>query len=227
MEQVELSAEVREQLGKGPVRRLKKEGLIPSVLYGPKTRPIPLTLNYKEIQNILSKAAGTNVLISLRIGQGDQVDVKTVMIKEYQLDSLRSTLIHADLYEVSMDKKITVMVPINIEGKAPGIEQGGSLSQVNREVEIECLPIDIPDKIDVDISNLDMGDSVHVSDLVIKEGMEILTDKKTALVTIVAPMAEEVEVKEEEEEVEAEAEAEAEAKEGEEVAETAKPETKE
>jgi large subunit ribosomal protein L25 len=225
MEQVELSAEVREQLGKGPVRRLKREGLIPSVLYGPKTRPIPLTLNYKEIQNILSKAAGTNVLISLRIGQGDQVDVKTVMIKEYQLDSLRSTLIHADLYEVSMDKKITVMVPINIEGKAPGIEQGGSLSQINREVEIECLPSDIPDKIDVDISNLDMGDSVHVSDLVIKEGMEILTDKKTALVTIVAPMAEEVEVKEEE--LEEEVEAEAEAKEGEEVAETAKPETKE
>ncbi len=225
MEQVELSAEVREQLGKGPVRRLKREGLIPSVLYGPKTRPIPLTLNYKEIQNILSKAAGTNVLISLRIGQGDQVDVKTVMIKEYQLDSLRSTLIHADLYEVSLDKKITVMVPINIEGKAPGIEQGGSLSQVNREVEIECLPMDIPDKIDVDISNLDMGDSVHVSDLVIKEGMEILTDKKAALVTIVAPMAEEVEVKEDEEEVEVEAEAEA--KEGEEVAETAKPETKE
>lgn len=219
MEQVELSAEVREQLGKGPVRRLKREGLIPSVLYGPKTRPIPLTLNYKEIREILSKAAGTNVLISLRIGQGDQVDVKTVMIKEYQLDSIRSVLIHADLYEVSMDEKITIMVSINIEGKAPGVELGGSLSQVNREVEVECLPMDIPNKIDVDISNLDLGDSVHVSDLVVKEGVEILTDQKTALVTIVAPMAEEVAVTEEEVEVEA--------KEGEEVAETAKPETKE
>lgn len=221
MEQVELSAEVREQLGKGPVRRLKREGLIPSVLYGPKTRPIPLTLNYKEIREILSKAAGTNVLISLRIGQGDQVDVKTVMIKEYQLDSIRSVLIHADLYEVSMDEKITIMVSINIEGKSPGVEQGGSLSQVNREVEVECLPMDIPNKIDVDISNLDLGDSVHVSDLVVKEGVEILTDQKTALVTIVAPMAEEVAVTEEEVEVEEEA------KEGEEVAETAKPETKE
>ncbi len=223
MEKANLSADVREQLGKGASRRLRKKGLIPSILYGPKTMTIPLALDHKEIREILSKAAGTNVLINLRIGEGDKGAVKTVMIKGYQLDSIKRTLIHADLYEVSMEEKISVTVPINIVGKSPGVEIGGSLSQVFRDVEIECLPMDIPDKFDVDISELDVGDSIHVADLVVKEEIEILTDKKTTLVTIVAPMAAEVEV----EEAEAEAEAEEEEAKEAEAAETDKPETKE
>jgi large subunit ribosomal protein L25 len=224
MELVDLKAEVREQRGKGPARKLRREGLIPSVLYGPKTKPIVLSLDSKKILDIMKRAAGTNALINLRIGEGDQENVKTVMIKEYQLDSLKRTMIHADLYEISMDEKLTVSVPINIIGKSPGVEKGGSLSQVFREVEIECLPGEILDKIDVDISHLEVGDSIHVADLIVKDGVDILTDQKTALATIVAPMAEEVAEEVAEAEVEAEEEAKAEA---EEEAETDKSETKE
>ncbi len=227
MELVDLKAEVREQRGKGAARQLRMKGFIPSVLYGPNTKPVALSLESEEIRNILKKAAGANVLINLRIGQEDQKNVKTVMIKEYQLDSIKRTLIHADLYEFSMDEKLTVSVPINIIGKPPGIEKGGSLSVVFREVEVECLPKDMPDRIDVDISHLEMGDSVHVSDLFVKEGVEILTDKKTPLATIIAPMAEEiVEVEEVAEEV-AEGEEEKAAEETEEAKSETKSETKE
>jgi len=197
MEQIKLDALVRDKLGKGHSRRLRMQGMIPSVLYGPRTETVHLAIDSKELKKVLSSSAGTNVLINLLIQRGDRKEGKTVMLKDYQLDSIKRTLIHADLYEISMDEKIRVTVPIRLVGRSPGVEKGGTLGQVLREVEIECLPGDIPDSIDVNISELEIGDSIHVEDIAALKGIDIFTDKKTAIVTIVGPMAEEEKVEEE------------------------------
>lgn len=196
MELMKLNALVRDKLGKGPSRRLRSQGFIPSVLYGPRMENVHLAINAKELRKVLSSTAGKNVLINLTVQHPDRTEGRTVMLKDYQVHSIKRTLIHADLYEISMEEKIRVTVPVHLVGSSPGVEKGGNLSQVLRELEIECLPGDIPERIDVDISNLDLGGSIHVDDLPVSEKFNILTDGRTAIVTIAGPVAAEEKVEE-------------------------------
>ena len=213
MERPILSAEIREGVGKGKARKLRTKGLIPAIFYSPQSQSIPLVIDSKEFVKTLQTEAGENVLIDLNIRKGDQADRKVVMVKDIQIDPLQGTTLHTDFYEVAMNEMVTVEVPIHLVGKPEGIKMGGILEQIRRVIQIQCLPGDIPKRIDVDVSSLKIGDSIHVQDIQ-TEKAKILFDTNFTIATVVPPVveekkvveevvaeaAEEVEVKEKEEE---------------------------
>jgi large subunit ribosomal protein L25 len=213
MERPVLSAEIREGVGKGKARRLRAKGLIPAIFYSPKSQSIPLVIDSKEFVKTLQTEAGENVLIDLNIRKGDQADRKVVMVKDIQIDPLQGTTLHTDFYEVAMNEMVTVEVPIHLVGKPEGIKMGGILEQIRRVIQIQSLPGDIPKSIDVDVSSLNIGDSIHVQEIQ-TEKAKILFDTNFTIATVVPPVveekkvveevvaevAEEVEVKEKEEE---------------------------
>jgi large subunit ribosomal protein L25 len=214
MEERTLVAHRREGKGKEEARRLRHQGLIPAVVYGHREETIPITLDPKELFKILRAGAGERTLINLTIeGLQSGPVTKTVILKEKQVDPVKRTVLHADLYTVAMDEKIDVSIPVHIVGKSQGVELGGVLEQVLREIEVECLPGDIPPGIDVDVSALDIGDSIHVSDIALEKA-KILVDPEQTIVTVVPPTVyEEPVVEEEVVEVEAAEEEEGEKKE--------------
>ena len=212
MERPVLSAEIREGVGKGKARKLRAKGLIPAIFYSPKSQSIPLVIDSKEFVKTLQTEAGENVLIDLNIRKGDQADRKVVMVKDIQIDPLEGTTLHTDFYEVAMNEMVTVEVPIHLVGKPEGIKMGGILEQIRRVIQIQSLPGDIPKSIDVDVSSLNIGDSIHVQDIQ-TEKAKILFDTNFTIATVVPPVVEEKKVVEE---VVAEAAEEAEVKEKEE-----------
>jgi large subunit ribosomal protein L25 len=219
MERIEVVAHKREPKGKGGARKLRSQGLIPAIFYGPKTEATPLSCDRKELSSVLERG-GQNVLINLRIkgeGSGKKTSDHVVMIRDLQVHPYKGVPIHADLYEVSMKEVMTVDVPVRLVGKAEGTKVGGILEQVRREIEIECLPADLPAQIEVDVSHLEIGDSIHVREIAV-EKIKILTDEQLTIATVVPPMVEK--------EIEAEAEA-AEAEEGEEAVAEEEKETEE
>jgi large subunit ribosomal protein L25 len=207
LDQIELNAKIRTSLGNGPARTLRREGRMPAVLYGRKTEPILLSINVKEIEQILKTASAGRVVLSLVIQNGKAV-TKAVMIKELQTHPVSRKFLHVDFYEIDMERKIRVKIPIVAKGKAKGIEDGGVLEIVQRELEVLCLPNRIPEAIELDVTGLDIGDSLHVDEIQLESGIEIPADVNFTLITVLSPKVE-VEL-EEEEEVEAAAEAEAE-----------------
>jgi large subunit ribosomal protein L25 len=210
-----LKASQRQAAGNGPSRVLRRDGKIPAILYGPKTEPIKLAIDRLELEPIFKSGAVAQKLLKLEI---DGVDsARGVMIKELQKHPVSRTVLHLDLYEVSMDQKIKVMVPVVTTGKSAGVEVGGMLQIIRRELEVFCLPDQIPENITIDITALEIGDSVHVEDLPMDEAVEIPADVNFTILTILSPTAEEEEEVEGEEEGEGEGEEEGE--EGEEAAE--------
>ncbi len=193
MERYNLSVEVREETGKGVARSLRRSGLVPAVIYG-KSRPSQaLTVNPEDLKNKMSGNAIFDLLIT---AEGEEIK-ETVMIKEVQKDPIKGELLHIDFHHISMDEKITINVSLNLNGEAPGVREGGVLQQLLREVEIECLPLDIPEALQLDISKLEMGNSLLVNDLEVPENIEIKTPFEEAIVTIVVPTEEEEELEEE------------------------------
>lgn len=190
MERPVLRAEVREEIGKGKVRRLRAKGLIPAVFYGPKSKTIPLVVDSKELVKTLKTEAGENVLIDLEIARGANTDRKVVMVKDIQIDPIQMKMIHTDFYEVAMDVMVTVEVPMHLIGKPEGTKMGGILEQVRRVIQIQSLPGDIPKSIDVDVSSLMIGDSVHVKDIQAGK-FKILVDPNMTIATVVPPVVEE------------------------------------
>lgn len=190
MERPLLKAEVREGTGKEKARKLRAEGLIPAIFYGPHVESVPLLVDPKELGKTLQSEAGENVLIDLEIRRGDQADRRVVMVKDLQSHPIKRAMLHVDFYEVAMDVMVTVEVPIHLVGKAEGTKVGGILEQVRRAIQIECLPGSIPKHIDVDVSALKIGDSIHVKELQL-ENVKILSDKGLTIATVVPPAAEE------------------------------------
>jgi large subunit ribosomal protein L25 len=190
MERPILTAEVREGAGKGAARRLRAEGRIPAIFYGPRSKPISLTIDSKEFAKSLQTEAGENVLIDLDIRKGDQPERKVVMVKELQIDPLQRGILHTDFYEVAMDEVVTVEVPVRLVGKPEGIKMGGILEQIRRVLEVQCLPGDIPKSIDVDVTSLKIGDSVHVQEIQV-EKVKVLADSNFTIATVVPPAVEE------------------------------------
>jgi large subunit ribosomal protein L25 len=209
MKDKSLAARLRTGKGKEAARRLRNQGLIPAVVYGQREEAIPVTLNPQQLTKALRGGAGERSLINLTIeGLQDGPVTKTVILKEKQIDPLKRTLLHVDLYTVAMDEKIHVAIPVHLVGKSIGVELGGVLEQVLREIEVECLPGDIPPSIDVDVSALDIGDSIHVADITLEKA-KIQIEPEQTIVTIVPPTVYEEPVVEEEiveEEVEGEEE---------------------
>lgn len=200
----ELGAIPRTETGKGAARRLRRKGLIPAVMYGPKTSSRPLILEQKDLSRILKTEAGSNALIRLQVEGEPEDKCPVVMIKELQTDPICDTHLHTDLIEIDMTAKIVVEIPVQITGESPGVDEGGVLEHLKREVQVECLPKDIPESLTVDVSGLNIGDSLALSEIQVGEGIEILGDLKEPVIAVAAPMKEEVveAVAEEEEEVE-------------------------
>lgn len=182
MEEIVLEAEVRDI--NNNLKKIRQSGKIPAIFYGAKENPIPLSIDRKKFEKIVHKGVAKNLLITLKIGQ----DTKNVLIKDIQRDILSQTPIHVDFQSISMKDKIEVSVPLHIEGEAPGVKlSGGVLEIVLREIRIRCLPADIPQKINVDVSKLQINQSFAVKDLPPLEGVEILSDKDSIICHIVAP----------------------------------------
>ena len=205
MEKIELQATVRKSVGNGPARVLRRAGQIPAVLYGRKIEPVLLSVNTKDLEQILKKGSFGQFILNLVIQNGKKM-TKPAIIKELQTHPVSGSLIHIDFYEVDMKRQIKVMVPVVTTGKSVGIEEGGLLNIVRRELEVFCLPGDIPEAIEIDISELGIGDSIHIEDVPLGENVEVSADVNFTVVTVLSPKVEEEVVEEEEEELEGEEE---------------------
>ncbi len=187
-----IEAETRTDLGKNASRRLRSAGKLPAVLYGGGNAAQSLTVDPRIVESILHSETGGNTLFSIKIGAQGVLPGK-VMIKQHRLDPVTDKLVHADFMRIQMDKAIRVQVAVHAVGIAKGVKlQGGILDHPLREVEVECLPAEIPERIDIDITELEINRSYRVSDLKAPAGIKILTDPHAAVVAVVAPMAEEV-----------------------------------
>lgn len=202
MELIELKTLKRTATGNGPSRRLRNKGQIPAVLYGPKTGTVLLSVNQSDFDNILKGSGVGQVLFNLVIQDNDETFNKSAMIKELQIHPVSRNSLHIDFYEIDMDRKIKVKVPVTTSGQSKGVELGGILQIIRRELEVQCLPHEVPESIDIDITDLDMGDSVHLGTIPIEGEIEFLDDDNITILTILSPKVEEVEEPEEEEEAE-------------------------
>ena len=212
MELLELKTNLRSSVGSSPARELRRKGKIPAVLYGPETEPILLSVNISDFEQAMKKGTSSQVLFSLVIQNG-KTNKKTVMIKELQIHPVSRNFLHVDFYEIDMNRKINVKVPVTIKGKSKGLELGGTLQILRRELEVLCLPLKVPESIEVDITDLDIGDSIHVDEIPLEGDIEIPFDVNFTVVTMLSPKfeeeleeAEEVEEAEEAEEAAAEEE---------------------
>ena len=187
MHTVALTAQVRKTSGKGAARSLRRQSLVPAVLYGRALESTLLSVSPGDLEKATSTASAENILIDLTITDGESTRNQRAMIREIQVDPVKRNILHVDFLGISMDRKITVEVPINLVGDPVGVSAGGMLQQVLRSVEISCLPDRIPDTLELDVSSLTMGHSLHVSDLRTPEGVELLSDPRLTLATVLAP----------------------------------------
>jgi len=187
MEQVSLNVELRNETGKGANRRLRSAGKLPGVVYG-LGKTLSITVDPRPIKKLLLEEGGRNKTLNL---EGDSLNGKVAMIKEYLVDPVSRELLHVDLLEIDITKKIDVTVVLNFVGKAPGVAEGGVLNIVERQVLVRCLPNAIPKHIDIDVSNLKIGDSIHLDQVTLPEGIEKVSHSNPTLVGVVPPAKEE------------------------------------
>jgi large subunit ribosomal protein L25 len=187
MERVTLSVEKREKTGKGGARSLRRSGFIPAVLYKG-GNSLPVQLAGKELSRFISRTAGEQVIVNLQFPD----DMKQAMVKDYQRDPIVGDLLHVDFQEISATEMLRVAVHVSVKGEAIGVKRDKGLLQHGlREIEIECLPDNIPGHIDVDVTNLEIGRSIHVSDLKLGEGIKVLTGPNEVLVSVISVKEEE------------------------------------
>ncbi len=172
MEAIELNATTRKQSGKGPSRRFRMEGLIPAVVYGRGKSAVPITIEESKLQKIIREKKEKH-FIKLTI-DGNKQNEKISILKELQYKPVGGRLYHADFYEISMDQKLTVDIPLNFMGIPVGVTKGGELQHLKRELKISCLPTDLPDHIDIDISGLEIGGSLKVKDIPLPQGISVI-----------------------------------------------------
>ncbi len=189
METLEIRVDARDKKRKRDAKRLLRSGKIPGILYGPKTEAIALALDKREFSSRVADLEGSH-LVRLKSDSSGLAD-KVALVKDMQHHPISGDVIHTDLYEVDLTAKITVNVPLHFIGKAEGVVRGGILQPIVREIEVECLPLDIPAFFDVDVSALDIGDSVHIEELTMPEGVTAVYESNLALVAVVPPTVEE------------------------------------
>lgn len=199
MAQYTLTAQLRENKGKEAAKKLRKNNKIPAVFYGPDVAPLMLTVESSDLTDIMKKSAGENIILGLQIETDKGSDSKMVMLKELQTDPVKDIYLHADFYEVSMDKKLTLDIPIRLINTPQGVKDGGILQHVRRELNISCLPDKLIESIDVDVSALEIGESLHIRDINLPEGITTSQEDKLTVAVVVAPSVSAVEEEEEEE----------------------------
>jgi large subunit ribosomal protein L25 len=189
MERMIINVEKREEVGKGAARSLRRGNSIPAILYrGGDSQPVKFSK--KEILQFINSTTGQQAMVNLQFGDGSS---KLALMKDYQVDPAKGDLIHVDFFEVSLTEKVKVSVHVTIVGESIGVKRdGGILQYLLREIEVECLPDKIPGRIELDISGLEIGQSLHVSDIKLGEGVKVFTDPDEVIVNVVAPAVEEV-----------------------------------
>jgi large subunit ribosomal protein L25 len=188
--QVDMKVETREAVGKGVARTLRQQGKIPAVLYG-QGECIGLTIDPAEIRKVLHSESGSNTLLNLSIEKGDKEMKRTAMLRDYQLDPVTGAILHADLFEIALDKPIRVRVPVAVtDGTPVGVAEGGILQHNMRELHVECLPGQIPAHIVVDPTSLKINQGIHVKEVPIPPGVRILDDPDMMVVSVAAPISE-------------------------------------
>ena len=190
MELIELSAKIREKAGKGPARQLRQAQKIPAILYGAKTDPTMLSIETGSFVKIIRDHGSTGLFFNLKV-EGSDAKETIVMLKDMQMDPFGLNYLHVDLHEIDMDTKVHVTVPVETTGVSQGVKMGGLLQIIRRELEVLCKPADTPESIVIDISDLDVGDSVHVEDIDAGPAVEIPHEVNFTVITLVAPTAEE------------------------------------
>jgi len=212
-ERIRLEVKPRDDAGSAVARRLRASGMVPGVLYGAGTKAHPFTVEERELRRVLTGEHGLHAILDV-VFDGQKTEHHAVL-KEYQLDPVRPRLLHVDLHEVRLDQVIQTQVAVEAIGESPGVKEGGALTLVLREVNVEALPMEVPDRLELDISDMTIGDSLRVSDIAVPEGVQLLDDPDSVVATVTPPTkVEEPEVEEEEllegeEAVEGEAEGEA------------------
>ncbi len=193
METIEIAAELRQATGKHASRNLRRNGRLPGTFYGPKRSAVSIEVDAKEFTSKVANIEGSH-LIRLRSGAQDVGD-RVALIRDLQYHPVTGAVVHADFYEVDMTQKLNIKVPLHFVGKPVGVtQQGGILQPIQREVEVLCLPTDIPPFIEVDVSSLGIHDAIHIADLSVPEGVELRFDTNLTLVTVLPPTVEEVKV---------------------------------
>ncbi|MDB9823092.1 50S ribosomal protein L25/general stress protein Ctc [Deltaproteobacteria bacterium] len=202
MAQYALAARIREQKGKGAAKKLRKDNKIPAIFYGPNTETLMLTVDSSDLKKIMKKTAGENIILRLQIESEKGNNTKMVVLKELLTDPIKDNYLHADFYEISMDKDLTIDVPIRLINTPEGVTNGGILQHVRREITISCLPDKLVDFIELDVSKLDIGESLHIQDIELPEGIKSIQEGNLTVAVVNAPSvsAEEEEAEEMEEE---------------------------
>jgi large subunit ribosomal protein L25 len=188
MEAEQLKVVTRNESGKCPARRLRATGMIPAILYGPKIEPIKLAVNAAELKRLLVQKVDKHFFRLLIESDGETLD-KLSIVKKYETHPLGGQLIHADFYEIDMDKKISLDVPVHLKGIPAGVESGGELQQQKRSLRVTCLPALLPEGIDVDVSGLDVGDVMKVKDIHLADGVAIQDAEDVTVALIISTRA--------------------------------------
>lgn len=216
MATIQLDSKKRTTIGKGSARKLRSMGRLPVILYGPETDSIMLSLDYKQLKKILRGKSAESIIFDLRVDSNGKNNSKRVMIKEIQKDPVTRDYLHVDFYEISMEKELEVDIPVYLVNTPIGVSEGGILEHIRRELKILCMPKNLIDKIEIDVSGLDVGQSLHIEDISFPPGLKSIEDGNLTIATVVAPTIEEEKVEEEEIEEEEIEEAESEEIKGEE-----------
>lgn len=216
MATIQLDSKKRTTIGKGSARKLRSMGRLPVILYGPEISPMMLSLDYKQLQKILRGRSAESIIFDLRVDSNGKNNSKRVMIKEIQKDPVTRDYLHVDFYEISMEKELEVDIPVYLINTPIGVSEGGILEHIRRELKISCMPKNLIDKIEIDVSGLDIGQSLHIEDISFPPGLKSIEDGNLTIATVVAPTIEEEKIEEEEIEEEEIEEAESEEIKGEE-----------
>ncbi|MBW1681084.1 MAG: 50S ribosomal protein L25/general stress protein Ctc [Deltaproteobacteria bacterium] len=207
MDQPSLAARPREATGKGAARKLRRQDRIPAVFYGPGTAPIMLAVDRSALEGLIKRTGGENLLLDLHLETPEGKATKKALLKELQVDPVKGTYLHADFYEISMDKEIQINLRVQLVNTPVGVTNGGVLQHVRREISVVCLPDRMTDTLEVDVSALDIGDVLHVEDIPFPEGVRPAEEGRLTVAVVAAPTVSREAAEEEEEEEEAAAEA--------------------
>ncbi|MBW2654425.1 MAG: 50S ribosomal protein L25 [Deltaproteobacteria bacterium] len=209
MELIELNVKLRDTKGKGAARKLRSSDAIPAIAYGAKTDPEMLSIKTTDFIKIIREHGSTGLFFNLKVAGDSSGKKRIAMLKDAQMDTFGLNYLHIDLHEIDMDTKVSVSIPVETIGESAGVKEGGLLQIIRRELDVVCKPADTPSSIQIDITDLEVGDSVHIEDIDLGENIEIPHEVNFTVVTIGTPTVEEEEVEEEDFMEEGEGEAEA------------------
>ena len=209
MEQIILSAKTRHTKGKGAARRLRRNNQMTAIFYGPNADPVMLSVSDSELRRIMDKTIAESIILGLQIESENGKDTRTVVLKELQVDPVKDTYLHADFHEIKMDRELTINLQVRLVNTPVGVAHGGILQHIRRELIVSCLPDKLVESIELDVSGLDIGDSIHIGDIDLPEGIRTSQEDHLTIAVVAAPSVS-AEPDEEEEVLEGEEQAEAE-----------------